>query len=345
MPLPLILGIGAAIAGATGLASGVKGGVKMKQARDTVKSAESRHQENVSRFEEINKKTTTAMDDLGKYELEILNSFNNFANLIEKIQNKPVFKTIDLNGEKIPEYSPEELKRTSVGAGVLLTGLGGAAAGTAGGFAAAGATTAAVMALGTASTGTAIASLSGVAATNATLAALGGGALAAGGGGMALGSLVLGAATAGVGVLIGGIIFNIAGAKISDKADNAWSEMKKAEKEINRICEYLIELKKLAKDYLFSLSEVNRYYKKYLSRIRTTIETLGKTDWNSFSDEEKQNVELCTHLVALLYHMCKVELVKKAKDEKDLNSINTIEVEDIKSSARVFIDENLATQS
>ena len=74
------------------------------------------------------------------------------------------------------------LKKVSIGAGVLLGGLGGAAVGTAGGFAAAGATTSAVMALGTASTGTAIASLSGAAATNATLAALGGGAIAAGAG-------------------------------------------------------------------------------------------------------------------------------------------------------------------
>lgn len=62
---------------------------------------------------------------------------------------------------ELPQYNREELEQISIGAGVLLGGLGGAALGTAGGFAAAGATTAAVMALGTASTGTAIASLSG----------------------------------------------------------------------------------------------------------------------------------------------------------------------------------------
>lgn len=130
----------------------------------------------------------------------------------------------------------------SVGAGVLLGGLSGAALGTAGGFAAAGATTAAVMALGTASTGTAIASLSGAAATNATLAALGGGALAAGGGGIALGTTILGATTLGMGLLVGGIIFNFTGNKLSAKADEAMEQMKKAKTEIDRICAYLESL-------------------------------------------------------------------------------------------------------
>ncbi len=125
------------------------------------------------------------MDDLGKLELEILNSFDEFSNTIEKIQNRPQFKEYNKDGVKLPEYDKEELKKVSVGAGVILGGLGGAAVGTAGGIAAAGATSSAVMLLGTASTGTAISSLSGVAATNAALAAIGGGSLAAGGGGMA----------------------------------------------------------------------------------------------------------------------------------------------------------------
>ena len=112
---------------------------------------------------------------------------------------------------EIPKFEGEEIKKASVGASILIGGLGGAALGTAGGFAASGATTAAVMALGTASTGTAISALSGAAATNATLAALGGGSLAAGGGGIALGTTMLGAATLGVGLLVGGVIFSCTG--------------------------------------------------------------------------------------------------------------------------------------
>lgn len=322
MPLPIILGIGAAIAAAGGVGAGIHGGVKMKEASDTMKSAQTQHEENIARFEKRQKSTTKAMDKLGTFELTIINSFDEFADIINKIQNRPEFKNIEKNGVEITHYSPEELKNTSVGAGVLLGGLGGAAAGTAGGFAAAGATTAAVMALGTASTGTAIASLSGVAATNATLAALGGGALAAGGGGMALGSLVLGGATLGVGLLVGGIIFNFTGSKLSDKADEAYQQMKEAEKQINRICKYLYKLKKCADSYYDALKNVNDAYQECLKKIKTTVILDSKTNWNTFSYDEKLNVENCSYLVGLLYNMCKVELVLKSEKVNDINTIN-----------------------
>ena len=178
MPLPLILGGLAAIAGAAGVGAGVHGAVKMKEANDTQKEAQERHNRNLKRFERASDKTNQEMDSLGKLERSILKDFDQFSEAFEKIQNRPEFKDLAHEKFQIPQYDREELKKASVGAGVLLGGLGGAAAGTAGGFAAAGATTAAVMALGTASTGTAIASLSGAAAVNATLAALGGGALA-----------------------------------------------------------------------------------------------------------------------------------------------------------------------
>ena len=45
MPLPLILGIGAGIAATTGVGSGLAGGVKMKQASNTLKSASEKREE------------------------------------------------------------------------------------------------------------------------------------------------------------------------------------------------------------------------------------------------------------------------------------------------------------
>lgn len=162
---------------------------------------------------------------------------------------------------------------------MLLGGIGGAAVGTAGGFAAAGATTSAVMALGTASTGTAIASLSGAAATNATLAALGGGAVAAGGGGIALGTSILGAATLGVGLLVGGVIFSATGSKLSDKADEAWEQMEKAEKTINKICEYLLDLRKMAGRYINSLEKymlcMVRIFRRFIIRFIQWAKWIG----------------------------------------------------------------------
>ena len=43
MPLPLFLGIAAAVAGTAGIGLGIRGGVNMKQANDTLKEAQKRN--------------------------------------------------------------------------------------------------------------------------------------------------------------------------------------------------------------------------------------------------------------------------------------------------------------
>ncbi len=337
MPLPLILGIGAAVAGVAGVGTGIHGAAKMKEANDTMKSSERRHEQNLKRFEKQNEVTNRDMDALGKLELEILNSFQEFSDVFEKIKNRPMFKPYSKNGISIPDYNGEKIKEVSVGAGVLLGGIGGAAAGTAGGFAAAGATTAAVMALGTASTGTAIASLSGAAATNATLAALGGGAIAAGGGGMALGTTILGAATLGVGLLVGGIIFNVTGSSLSEKADEAYSQMLRAEKEIDRICSYMRDLSQEAERYIRSLSKVNEIYKTHIQHLKYMVNVEHKTDWNNYDLDERLSTENTSLLVGLLYNMCKVELVLQTHNEDETNTINYADIDKSISGARQFL--------
>lgn len=337
MPLPLFIGAAAFFAGAAGLGSGIHGAVKLKEANDTMQSAEYRHKSNQARFEKKNHATTETMDEVGKLELEVLDSFKRFSDVYERIQNRPQFKEYEINGVKIPKYDPEELKKVSVGAGVLLGGISGAALGTAGGFAAAGATTAAVMALGTASTGTAIASLTGAAATNATLAALGGGAIAAGGGGIALGTTVLGAATLGVGLLVGGVIFSIAGSSVSSKADEAWAQMRKAEKEIDRICEYLDSLESAANKFIETLKRVNKVYTRHLELLAEIVAIKGKTDWYEFTPEEKHITENTVLLVGLLYEMCKVKLVQQAENENDLNTINHADIDKNIADAENFM--------
>ena len=339
MPLPLFLGIGAAVAGATGLGAGIHGAKKMKNANDTMKDAKKQHEKNLEKFEQTNLETATAMDTLGKTELEILKGFETFSDTIEKIQNRPEFKQYRKDGVNLPVYDKEELKKVSVGAGVLLGGLGGAALGTAGGFAAAGATTAAVMALGTASTGTAIASLSGAAAVNATLAALGGGAIAAGGGGIALGTTMLGVATAGVGLLVGGIIFNFAGSKLSDKADEAHVQMETAQREINQICTYLTYLRLTSGKFIVALNKVKEKYDEVFGFISYVVNVLGKTDWNDFSEAEKLATENCVLLVDLLYEMCKVNLVNKAEDKTGINAVNYKEVKTVIQNSEQVLSE------
>jgi len=326
MPIPIILGIGAAVAGIGGIIGGVSGAAKMKDAKDTMDAAGRKHEENIAKFQKQKDDTVAVMDALGKKEMTILSGFETFSQLIEKIQNRPTFKAYDKNGISVPKYDPNDLQKVSIGAGVLLGGLGSAAAGTDGGFAAAGATTAAVMALGTASTGTAISGLTGVAATKATLAILGGGTLAAGGGGIALGATMLSAATLGVGLLVGGIIFNVVGGSISNKADEAWSQMKRAEAEINKICKHLEKLGATAKRYHGALVIVENIYTDHLNKLYSIVETAQKTDWTAFSDEEKLVTENTVLLVGLLYNMCKVQLVFSSGNDSETNRINIMEI-------------------
>ncbi len=338
MPLPLILGVAAGLAAAGGVGSGIRGGIKMKDAKDTMEIAKSKQENAIKKFETSNEKTTRLMDSLGTQELNILKGFETFSNVIEKIHNRPEFKAFTKEGVDIPQYDPAKLKEVSAGAGVLIGGLGGAAAGTAGGFAAAGATTSAVMALGTASTGTAIASLSGVAATNATLAALGGGAIAAGGGGIALGTTILGATTLGVGLLVGGIIFNVTGSKLSDKADDAYNQASKTEKEVDEICSYLSKLENSSRGFKKTLTSVEAAYKEHLQILEHIVNYEGKIDWNDFSEKDKLVTQNTVLLVGMLYKMCQVQLVLKDDDGDGKNTINTKDIMDVQMEADLLLD-------
>lgn len=337
MPLPLIIGGLAAVAGTVGVGSGIHGGIKMKDANDTMKSAREMIDTAKKKFERGQKKTTELMDAIGKQELEILSSFENFSNLIGKIQGRPDFAKYSKDGVSLPEYNAEELKEISVGAGVLLGGIGGAAAGVAGGFAASGATTAAVMAVGVASTGTEIATLSGVAATNATLAALGGGSLAAGGGGMALGSMVLGGATLGVSLLVGGVIFNVTGNKLSEKADKAYEQATETKNTVNEIVTYFDTLSNAASGFKNMLTKVEGEYRKRIDTLDYIINFSEKEQWSKFTDKEKQMTENLVLLVGMLYQMCKVSLVLKNEEENSLNTVNHSEINKAVSDAQTIL--------
>lgn len=339
MPLPFLIAGIAAVAGVAGVGSGIHGGIKMKEANDTLSVAKKKQENAVELFERRKTQTNELMDSVGKQELKILKSFEEFSDTMEKIQGRPEFKNYRTEGINLPEYKVEELKEVATGAGVLLGGIGGAAAGTAGGFAAAGATTSAVMALGTASTGVAISSLSGAAATNATLAAIGGGALSVGGygGGMALGSAILGGATLGVGLLVGGVIFNVTGSKLSDKADEAYEQAKRTEKEVDKIVRYLGNLSDVARSFKKALDEIELQYRKRLVTLNHIVNISGKVNWFEFTEEEKkltQNTEL---LVGILYKMCKTSLVLKAENSDGFQSLNRYEVNGVVDEANKLV--------
>ena len=329
MPLPLILGIVAGVAAVGGAGAGISGGVKMKQANDTMKSAQDIQNRAVERMKDTDGKATKKMDDLGEKEFKVLASFEEFKKTLDKVKNTEDLKKIELEGVDIPPYNDDEISKISFNA-IAALGSAGAVAGSMGGAAAAGAATVCgVMALGTASTGTAIASLSGVAATNATLAALGGGAIAAGGGGMALGTTILGASTLGVGLLVGGIIFNVTGGKLSDKADEAMKQAKETKEQSDKICNYLNQLMSAADSLSHSITVMNNYYESHLQYFTHTVNTLGKTDFRHFDPYERKNLENLVLLVRVLRKACGTQLVLKTDDKNGINKVNFDAVKEV----------------
>lgn len=332
--IPAVFFVVAGIASVTGGGLAIHGGLMMKDASDKMKEAQNRVETAKVNFENTNLSVTKLMDELGKKELTILNNFSEFSETIEKIQGRPNFKEIRQDGIDIAEYEGEELKKVSVGAGILLGGLGGSALGTAGGFAAAGVTTSAIMAFGVASTGTTISSLSGAAAVNATLAALGGGALAAGGGGVALGTVVLGVSSLGIGLLIGGIIFNFTGGTLSNKADEAVKQSFETQNEINKVVSFLNELKKVAQVFFDKLNDIEKIYIKYLDDVKSIVNEHKR--WNEYSDDEKDKVKILCLVVGLLYEMCKTKLVLANENVNECNIVNHKDINDICNKADVF---------
>ena len=343
MPFPLLL-IPAIAAAVVGGGEGIHGAIKMGNARKKMDDINALHEKNIECFRQQNVETCQILDTLGILELDVLKSFGEFSKVFEKIRDKPEFKSFHENGVSLPEFIPDDIKKVSIGAANLLNLLKGGVAGAAGGFAAAGAVPAAIMAFGTASTGTPIAALGGQAAINAMLASLGGGSIAAGGGGMALGAFVLNVTTFAVGLLIGGIIFSVAGSKISDKVEEAWDQVEIETASVEKICIYIKELSVSGKRYFDVISNVRDIYTSQLRQLRYTVNVLEKTNYKSFTNEETLIIQNTILLVQLLHEMCRVKLVLQNETEEDINTVNHTDIEENIVKAKKVI-ENLSTSS
>lgn len=127
---------------------------------------------------------------------------------------------------------------------------------------------------------------------------------------------------------------------MSDKADEAWAQMKKAEEKINTICNYLVDLRATSNKYYETLSKINDIYQRHINGLKIIVTMLGHTDWNTFTPEEKKLTENTVLLVGLLYNMCKVELVLKSENENDINDINKTAVENSINNANAVLADN-----
>lgn len=265
MPLPLILGAAALVTAAYGAKKGYDGYQKHSEADDIVNDAKNRYAQKREVFDVQETATTSALEVLGKEELSIGQSFNEFKTLADKLLQKLNAGRQDKLEINIPKHKLQSVESYSYTAvGVLGAAAGAGFTGAAAGFAVYGG----VMALGAASTGTAISSLAGVAATNATLAAIGGGSLATGGLGMAGGTAILGAAVAGPVLAIAGWAYNSHGEEALKNAHKANREVDSAVEKLEKAQQQLSKTEDYAFDILDVLKAVYAQFNQYFDILK-----------------------------------------------------------------------------
>lgn len=300
MPLPFILGAAAVAAGLAGVKKGVDGIRDSREADDIQEEAQDILKAAQRKIEKAKNNTSLAIQELGKEKLQgAANELKEFVENFSKLKNVRLSESNIVNEGNYLNISADgtlkNMKTIALGAtDVLGSGIAGIGAGALLGWG----TYGGVMALGSASTGAAIAGLSGAAATNATLAWLGGGAIAAGGGGMALGTMVLGGIVAGPALLVAGGIFS---SKAKEKLHKAYSNLAKAEKIESDIENGVVELehiKTTANQVTNLLKKIRRY--SNIANTELIRITMSKTDWNMFTQEEKNSVAAAVKQAQLL---------------------------------------------
>ena len=338
--IPVVLKGAGILLGLAGMYKAKNGYDKRAAASKKVKKAQKRDKRNVAEFNAAKDVAVGTMDALGKLEMQIICSFDEFSKIMEAIQNPPKFTTILGDRIKLPELTIEKIKDAAAGANVIWGGIGGVAAGTFAAFAASGAVTATTAALGSTAAGVAISGLHGVAATNATLALLGGGTLAAGGGGVAVGSMVLSFATFGLGLLIGGCIFSSTADKYVEQADEVHSAMLQNERKLSKLCGFLRELNSHGLRYI---NVLNWVYAKYRTTLAEAAAVVGnrkrEIDYMSLKACDRKVIHDLAFLTGLLYSLCKVQFVLASDDEESPNTVNVKGINDaVEQAEEAFSD-------
>lgn len=258
MPLPLILGAAALIAGGVG----VKKGLDAKENFDTAeligRRAKRNHKEALESADAEREKTNNSLHSLGQLKVKIFSDQIKF--LVDEIKKRKKAKST-LHGFKqsIDDLDLPQMERMVLNSLDIEKGLAsGAASGALIGLGAYGS----VGVLASASTGTAIASLSGAAATNATLAWLGGGSLAAGGFGMAGGMAVLGGLVAGPAIAITGFVMASKAEEALSKARDYESNVDQAIEKINSVTVALQGVQTNAQEMVITLDKLTEAFDK-----------------------------------------------------------------------------------
>lgn len=145
----------------------------------------------------------------------------------------------------------------------------------------------------------------------------------------------MGASTLGIGLLVGGIVFNIAGKNISENADEAVKQLEILEKKYWDIHKYMEELRAVVLRYKNLMLDINEKYKSNLEELSHI--TYYKKDWEEFDEKEKIKIKDTLKFINLLYNMCNVKIVLPSNDSNSLNKINYEEIHKVSSKLSKYV--------
>ncbi len=306
--VPIILGGISVITGGCGVAVGLEGADKMKQAKEIGESAQNRYKQTTNSLDRKRQFLHKRNSDFIEKKVRVFaTTFSEFLDLLKKLEQKARLKEYKKQGiaplqveireiENCEDTLTEALRALGVGVQTYLAGsLAGSAAG-------AGAS-ALASSIGVASTGTAITSLSGAAAHSAIMAWLGGGAIAIGGGGMALGTVILGGIVAAPALLIGGFVLGGQGEKALTDAKKFEADVDVAIAQINTFMAMLDRLER-------RFSELENIIDNLNKRLKDVIGSVHPARFNIDHDSDMRKLQKCFNLARALRAVMEVRVME-----------------------------------
>lgn len=292
MPLPLILGGIAAVAGAVGIYKGAKSVSNNNEARDLNERAEEIYDEALAELESAKEETTAALAELGELKLRVWDDqMGRFVRVVEKVTTVELQGSAAVDGDRMAilgEQELSEMRQVSLQASeVVSSGFKSLGAGALAGVASYGG----AMMFASASTGTALSALSGVAATNATLAWFGGGSLAAGGLGMAGGAAILGGIVAGPAIALGGFLMEAKSKKNLAEAKSNLSKAKKAAEEF-----------RMGASMLQAICDISKHFTEAIEEMSSRMDSMMDRLEQSIAEAEKNRNKRCSFKVKQFFY-------------------------------------------
>lgn len=280
MPLPFILLGGAATLTVIGGKKAYDGYQAKKSANQILINAKDKYEKRKSSLDEINNIASDKLEYLGRLQLNIGKSFDEFDQLVvEILQNKKIqnYAHIDIN---VPQHKLDEIRQVAISAiEYLSTMISG-----------------------------------GISSAAAGFAVYGGGSLATGGWGMAGGAMVLGATVvAPILLAIGGITYAIQGTKSYNKALKTLKEVDEACAKMSLARSHLTDVIYAITSMYLLLDKINNVFQEYfesLKEINLLIKNKDKEQIKKLSEDAVLTIDNGYKLAAIMANIISKPLFK-----------------------------------